>query len=757
MGDSQHYEVLSPEDADALKRELSTLSNRIDATKRKLILETKVRDATQSMSRLYPSQSREGSLDLPRPGSKGRGSEAAAKPTEDTLQSIRKCEELGLEIWKLESQQQQLQKRLLEHTAGVLQMTHKGYLKKEPSEEDLKAATNGYLGGHDSADFSNLSHYRPYSQTLENVDGADFAQQNQMIMDVERRVEDLNARLRDMILELGPRKEELPNPARELRDDPSHPGEILFEQVDFLERCLDAMHGLQRSRGVGLDGASSAEFEEQSRLVLEVEKRVEELNAQLRGMILDMRPQKEDLPNPVPELRDDPTNPGGILLGQVDFLERCLEAMEKLQENKRSLAGADEGVEEKLEMLNTQLFQTMTQSNPEKASKYTPPPEAMGDTLQDQLDYLEGGLGAIDRRLKQLAELADASTTKLASYQDRAEQYVSVVGGLWDILTAPDPRNGDPTSLPSDDDFSLTTFSAKVQEVHSKYVALQDQKDILTRQIQQQRELNETADTTKDTRMNDMREELEHTRAQLEKTSQEATSHLEKLTITLEELEALKRTLALRDQQQQMQGTRALEEERHDKTLLQQQLEEMRNKSAALEVNALALESELEIQTDNAAKADNALKEMEGEVARLQTELTIAKADLDSAHGTRAQRAAEAAGDPILNKRIQTLQKELSETISDYEAMTKATIEYEKEREQLESLADSLRDRIATLENQAADDRIQALGVKSPGAMSDRGGVAGSTGAAVLKNEFKKMMREARADHFRSLKVSLDK
>ena len=761
MSDSQSYGVLFPDELDALKNELSLLSSRIEATQRKLVLETKVRDATQSISRLPTNSSK----DLQRPGSKGTGNTHSSKPSEDALQSIRKCEELGQELWRLEKQEQQLQKRLLEHTAGVLQLTHKGYLKKEPTADDLKGS-NGFLGAHGLNEFGDGSHYRPYSQIIgiELGGGGEFAQQNQMIVDVERRVEDLNARLRDMILELKPQKQDLPEPARELRDDPKNPGVILFEQVDFLERCLDAMHDLQKDRGINadaMDDATATDYKEQSELVLEVEKRVEDLNIQLRGMILDMKPQKEDLPHPARELRDNPADPGGILVEQVDFLERCLEAMSKLQDKKRALDDISEGTEEKLEMLNTRLFEIMTQSNPEKASKYTPPPEAMGDTLQDQLDYLEGGLGAVDRRLKYLDEEVETSISKLTSYQDRAEQYVSVFGGLWDILTTPSNIQGSGESSPlPNDEFSLQSFSAKVQEVQGKYVALLEQKTVLTRQIQQQRELNVTAETAKDVKMERMREEIENTKNQLEVASQEGHGYFEKLTLARAELDAVKDAMSMRDQQQNMSDNRALEDERQARKMLDEQLlransqlEEMKAGTGLMEVNTLALKSDLEAKTAAFAKADASLQELEGEVARLQTELTIAKAELDSAHGSRAQRKAEAAGDPVLQARIQTLQKELGETIADYEAMTKATIEYEREREGLEGLADRLRDRVDVLEAQLAEERIQSMGVRSPGAESVRG-AGGGTSAAVLKTEFKKMMRETKGEHAKALRVS---
>ena len=186
------------------------------------------------------------------------------------------------------------------------------------------------------------------------------------------------------------------------------------------------------------------------------------------------------------------------------------------------------------------------------------------------------------------------------------------------------------------------------------------------------------------------------------------------------------------------------------------QLNEAKAASVTLAASSLALKSELEGKKTAAARAETSLKELEPEVARLQTELTITKAELDGAYGSRAQRAAEKAGDPALLRereslqaRVKDLQRELTETIADYEAMTKATIEYEREREQLESLADSLRDRIEKLESELADEKVQMLGAKSPGVMSNSGG-SNSTSAGVLK-----MMRETRAEHVKLLRVCL--
>ena len=690
MAASKDYKVLPLDEVEAMWKELDALSSRIDATQHKLALEIKVRDAAQSAGRLP-------------------GGHAPDTQADEAAQSARKCDELGRQLRELEGRQQFLQKSLLEHTAGVLQATHKGYLKNEPDTKN--ANMNGF-----SDDFGDASQYRPYTNFVETGLGfgegapnAEFAQQNQMVLDVERRVEELNGRLREMILEYKPDKRDLPHPARELQDDPENPGDILLDQVDFLEQCLDSLDHLQKSKGLDAETVrqvTAQKHEEHSQFIVDTERRVEDLNMQIRSMILDMKPAKEDLPNPQRELRDDPNNPKDILEGQMEFLEQCIETIHRLRERDRSVQSDDAATEERLESLNTQLFQMMTTANPEKASKYTPPPEALGQSLPDQLDYLEGGLGAVDRRLKELNDEADNASDELANYQDRAEKYATVVGGLWDTLSVPDEKN--PGSPTVNENFSLQAFSKLVQDLHRKHAMLEDQKVVLTRQIQQQRELNATADTAKDTKLTDARDLLEKAKAELAQTQREATAHAEKLGVAHAELDAVRSSLALRDDQQQRSDAKAL-------------------------------------------------AELESEVVRLRTELTMTKAELDGAHGTRAQRAAEAAGEtPELRARIATLQQELADTIGDYEAMTRASIEFEKERETLENVADGLRDRVERLEAQLAEERIQTLGGagKSPTPGEKAAGGSG-TGAGVLKAEFRKMMRETRVEHSKALRVRL--
>lgn len=161
------------------------------------------------------------------------------------------------------------------------------------------------------------------------------------------------------------------------------------------------------------------------------------------------------------------------------------------------------------------------------------------------------------------------------------------------------------------------------------------------------------------------------------------------------------------------------------------------------------LADEREVSRSHEAEKDN----LGAEVARLQTEVTIARAELDGAGGTRAQRAAEESV-PRLEQEIREatsrngdLTRELQELVNEHEALVKQGVESERERENLENQVDSLRDKVETLEVRLNEERVRMMGVPLEGSKQ-------STSMGVMRDEFKKMMREARSEHFRGLRVS---
>ena len=191
------------------------------------------------------------------------------------------------------------------------------------------------------------------------------------------------------------------------------------------------------------------------------------------------------------------------------------------------------------------------------------------------------------------------------------------------------------------------------------------------------------------------------------------------------------------------------------------------------------------------AKAEE-FRGLEGEIVRLTTELTFAKAELDGAYGTRAQRAADSAANPAIRKELEELSSknqafmgelealrkvqdvasqsesearqsernlkvELSAMAAEYEALTRDAIQNEKDRDVLESQIDSLRDEKEGLERDLSDEKVKWLGVRSPSTPNGAAGQLdmGATSIRMLREDFRKMMRDRTAEGLKALRVSV--
>ena len=763
MGDSQQYEVLSFEEIDDLKKELSLLGTRVDATKRKLVLESKLRDAAQSLNRLYtPNGSRESTTNGIKDsakrhrrsimGSRGGSVDLLNKTDDEMASSAKKCEALAQELWKLEKRAQDLQRRLLEHTAGVLQMTHKGFLKKDMPPQTPESMPD-YGNGRDSSrqislahDFDDLSFYRALDGMLEvggvqtDAQNETFAKHTQTILETERRLEDLNQRLRDSIAKSTTLRQPMPMPPVRVHEGDEEPHDTLHEQLKYLEKGIEI---IQQDRTTISQNAKQSAYA--------TEERLEDLNSQLHGIV--------------------------------------------------------------------------TRSGKERNAGYPLPPQVSGQGSKEQISYLENGLDTVEQSLQQIMDNGQVMSSRAVVHEEKAERFETTLLGLWDILIAEEEdsrqqaKQGEQTkrAVPHEK-FSLQSFSAKVQSLHVRVTELQEQKEILKRQVQQQRDLNSKSDAQKDAQLSEQTLTLEQTNKTLEEKDLEARAMKDDLAVFSERFDAMRQEHALQEQnaRQEMKArmdselqatqieTAKLEAEIADtRSDRKEKLEEsdqrmqglfvelaaVKEAKAHQEANEASLRQALEAKTLETEKSQNELRNLEGEMVRLQTEVTIARAELDGAYGTRAQRAAEGVPNPAMQKeleelternksllaeltvlkiqneavgskkteiaqKVQNLQRELSETIGEYEVMTKASIEHEKEREQLESYIDNLRDRCESLEGQLSEERLRWLGVQSPGSASREAMASGNTSTSVLKNEFKKMMRETRAEHTRALRVS---
>ncbi|KAK4502806.1 hypothetical protein PRZ48_006232 [Zasmidium cellare] len=724
--DTQSYEILDINEVDELKKEHVRLNQRIDAANRKLALESKVKDAAQNLQRLYSTGKKDGRPDTPQSpesprkgrnsllGNRGRassGGQTLHQAEDELAQSIKKVDDLNEQIKSLLDRRQTVERKLLRHTAAVL---------AEQANQPPELRTDALSSNRQAYD----------------------------------------------------------------RDELHLPGPDEFDGIRDILRGNPAPSSKQDVQKI------QNEHEQQ---ISQMQGRLEHLNSQLRGVITEASQTRSQPPPPEPSISQS-LDPRERLDSTVSVIESNMRALEQGQAGNTS----QNAVEDQLEALNAQLHRTLQISEAAEPLKSLPlPPQSNGQGYQNQLQYLEQSLTALDKLLRhhndELQNVKQASGTasremedamsKGESHAKKAAEYETVLSGLWEIVSAEpigltprgsvddgstSARNSRGDRSPLKEDFSLQAFSSRVQHLNDVANGAREQQDILRRQIQQQRDLNGKSDMEKDreiaeiqTRYDKLQMSYDATQQDLakamsshEQAEREATESRNEMANVMNELEQFKQTI--------------------DDTQAKQRDVDSRH------AQIVAEKDEIEQRHTDLQKQ---LEDQESEVVRLMTELTIARADLEAAHGTRSERQKEAgmqvgemeALQKLKDQEIEDLKKtqeqqietlrrengeraklleqELQDMTNEFQEMTRESLELEKERGQLDGLIDGLRDRCDQLEAQLNDEKIKWMGIKSPGGMQQDGGPRETTSVMVLRQEFKKMMREARSEGVRLLRA----
>lgn len=633
ISDSREFEVLSFDEVEQLKKDRIFLKGKMDTVKRKLGLESKLRDAAQSLNRLYSTRDSGDNTNSPTKkrrsflGAKGAASDTVARTDDEFAASNKKVEELSRELKQLEMQFENTERRILEHTAGILQMTHKG-LKKNIRRTELPRS--------------------PESMT---------SQLNGRGSGATDGIDDFDER-------------------------------SLYQVPDYVTDFGPASGAMNKARPASRDTQPIDDFAH----------RLQELNSRLHTMITQAGPHEHFDPPPQPTDDHVSGRVGAQIQAHLGYMSQGLDAMQAAQ--ARATAAVEKSLgdsEEQVEDVNLRLQDMLERTNSVSHSPLLPSDEPRGKDLQSQLAF----------------------------------------------------------------------SSVVLERLTSRIETLVEQKDILARQIQQQRELNSKSDAQRDAQIHELTEELEGSK-KLQAVHEEESQHSrDQINLLMEQLDNTKQENVLLEQQRGVNDNRAAETERSTRDQLE-------------EKHLLVLKT----KEDELAKSKEEMERLESEVARAQTELTVVKAELDGAYGTRAQRAADVSMNPAVQKeidqlnahntdlesqleflttqhqtkgagsaelqnKVNALQQELKDTIEEYEVMTKQSIDDEKERDHLEESVDGLQQRCETLEMQLNEEKLKWMGVKASSPTE-------TMSTMVLKNEFKKMMRETRAENLKTIRVSHD-
>ncbi|EFR03802.1 involucrin repeat protein [Nannizzia gypsea CBS 118893] len=704
IGDSLHFEVLSFEEVEELKRELALAQSRVEGGKRKLALELKLLEAAESLNRLYD----DGSNPVNGHGyghGHGHGDQHASD--EELAITRRKCEEQAQEIAKLERRASDIRTKILEHTAGVLQMTHKGLKKKKGSKTDDLSSTSDDLNGLDPYGCGHEFDHRSLYRTADYLDHHGGAPP---------------------------------------RDVPSLEPDVESTSAD--------LSGLQ-----------------------DTQSKLEEMTYRLHEMLTQMNTGQEVDPIPKIVTNNDSPDPLATVNIQVDYLEKGLETIALHQSHSSDHSARDldaytpeddsastNATIDRLDSFSRRLDEALAAAGSSRQPT-SPHMSTIRKTMAEQLEYLDSAVTDVEKRIDSLVEQKTILGIQIQQQRDLNSKSDAERDAYIADLTE------DLTKLRKELDKSHAADESSRAEI----AVLMDQLDAARQDSMRQEQKRSIGEAP----------EVPHEKEALMKAEQELAEKVARISSLESTIHELRSQTDAHSQEAQL-TRETVQHDLAEKTslisTLQSSLQELHSQvDSQLGQIKEAHQSREEAEQAH-AKLQTEFSELESEMVRIQTELTFARAELDSAYGSRSERAAEAAANPAVQReidnlrernmdltsqiatlksvqmnnansasmgaheRIQMLERELRETIEDYEELTKQSIEFEKERDKFENMIDSYRDRCDTLETQLGDERIQNLGIRD-------GMTVENTSITVLKSEFKKMMRETRADSIKALRA----
>ncbi|KAF5388184.1 hypothetical protein D9615_000695 [Tricholomella constricta] len=111
--DSRDFEILSSEQIDDLSKEHQLLTSRLEAMSKKVALETKIRDAAMSLSKVNAAHRK------------------SSKQTDEQVEAAnRRVDTAQRDLWRVAERAHEVHRRLLEHRAGVLSYSVRSMEKK---------------------------------------------------------------------------------------------------------------------------------------------------------------------------------------------------------------------------------------------------------------------------------------------------------------------------------------------------------------------------------------------------------------------------------------------------------------------------------------------------------------------------------------------------------------------------------------------------------------------------------------------------
>ncbi|TFK25937.1 hypothetical protein FA15DRAFT_638420 [Coprinopsis marcescibilis] len=267
--DSREYSILGTEEVEDLKKEYTSLSSRLTASTRKLALETKIRDAAASLSRINKS------------GVKQNGEQLdAANGRVDAAQK---------DVWQLSERANEIHKRLLEHRAAVLSFSVRNMEKKLSPSMSGTSEDSGYESSNRStllspATADSVSSFSSTTTRSTKFDGAHLFAGHADSVVPKRQISNEAASK-----EISSLEEKLKAATAQLAESSKRQGEMKKElsHLQLEKQQVETMKGMELQNAEETIAALEAELPKLEQLKQEKAKWDEEAQS-LRAQILQL-------------------------------------------------------------------------------------------------------------------------------------------------------------------------------------------------------------------------------------------------------------------------------------------------------------------------------------------------------------------------------------------------------------------------------------------------------------------------------------
>ncbi|CAG8455314.1 18661_t:CDS:2 [Rhizophagus irregularis] len=749
--DSKNFEILSLEEVEELKKDHSLLTNRISALTSKLSLESKIREAASSLARLHASNKR-----------------LSRQATDHLATANRKVDQVATELWKLTQRAGEVQRKLLQHMAGVLSL---GIRKLEEKNSQNPPFSPQNL---------------PQSQATEGNNGIEklFNEIMGVKNDGENGVSD----------------------------------NVSSEKISNLENALQNVHQTLAEARMALKRkdkeieelktkADDTMAEARERTIAELRTELEEIGIRLdivlRKHKADNRENNNNGSGSDNEDSDEQYS-GTSSFYRLSTMTTATQHLQKeqyknIEENLTSLEKALEGYIFKIYKMEQEVSSLKNKSDDEIKTLQNQLQEAINDTNKSQEDLKTEKIKNLEalnenNELKEKVKLTKDLEKQIKEMEQRQNEKGNKFGldefiNRVRAVREENRRLHDQTSL----------LQARLERILEQMTELKGQDKIKQELKNTQQELEETkaklaeleekAQSAKsqvqstNERENEMRNELESLREQL-MTSQEKVRKLEAIMKRQSVLQVVNDGKTIKEEFQQQLATQEQEYEAQMKErdiIIKKtsDLEEMlKSKTRTLdqrEVTINRLEgdivkfkselAELKAATDgevsnfnNNSEGNNdstilgvgnsggndlnklkeeleaaheELKHLRNDKEKLEAQLRQSKDTLEKSQAAFATREAS------LEKSSEMMQAELDGINKEFDRLTRNFIDFDGERQKLENSIDNLQKKCEKLENELADEKLKHMGMDA---------VSEPATTATLRKEFRKMMADLRTD-----------